>query len=142
VHYFADTPDGAWAELVRHEEIRDPEDLAAIRRMMWAIELPERPEDRPELKKELLTGGLETYPTCRREAARLRAAGAQGFRAPSAALLPGGATGWVVQGGLQPAAPRDGEVLVLFGVRPDLIAWRVAAAAPPPDDLLGRVRHL
>ena len=25
-HYFADTPDGAWAELLRHEEITDPAD--------------------------------------------------------------------------------------------------------------------
>ena len=23
-HYFCDTPDGAWAEFLRHEEIRDP----------------------------------------------------------------------------------------------------------------------
>ena len=25
--YFADTPDGAWAEFLRHENITDPEDL-------------------------------------------------------------------------------------------------------------------
>ena len=29
-HYFNDTPDGAWAEFLRHEEIDDPEDLATI----------------------------------------------------------------------------------------------------------------
>ena len=26
-HYIADTPDGAWAEFLRHEEITDPDDL-------------------------------------------------------------------------------------------------------------------
>ena len=36
-HYFADTPDGAWAELLRHEEIIDQDDLRTIRRQMWAI---------------------------------------------------------------------------------------------------------
>jgi hypothetical protein len=28
------TPDGAWAELLRHEEITDPEDAATIRRAL------------------------------------------------------------------------------------------------------------
>jgi RES domain-containing protein len=30
IHYFADTPDGAWAEFLRHEGITSPEDLATI----------------------------------------------------------------------------------------------------------------
>jgi hypothetical protein len=30
VQYFTDTPSGAWAELLRHEEITDPADLAGI----------------------------------------------------------------------------------------------------------------
>ncbi len=34
VHYFADTPDGAWAEFIRHEEITDPVDLATVRRSL------------------------------------------------------------------------------------------------------------
>lgn len=29
-HYFADTPAGAWAELLRHEEITDPDDAATL----------------------------------------------------------------------------------------------------------------
>ncbi len=40
-HYFSDTPDGAWAELLRHEEISDPDDLATIRRTLWAVDLGE-----------------------------------------------------------------------------------------------------
>ena len=30
-HYFADTPDGAWAAFLRHEEIQNPSDLSTIR---------------------------------------------------------------------------------------------------------------
>ena len=40
-HYFADTPGGAWAEFIRHEEIRDAEDLVTVRRTLWAVELDE-----------------------------------------------------------------------------------------------------
>ena len=38
-HYFADTPDGAWAEFLRHEEIFDPEDLLTVRRALWAVDI-------------------------------------------------------------------------------------------------------
>ena len=38
-HYFTDTPDGAWAEFLRHEEIFDPEDLLTVRRAPWAVGL-------------------------------------------------------------------------------------------------------
>src|SRR5690606_7733130 len=38
-HYFADTPDGAWAEFLRHEEITDPADLEGVRRRLWAVEI-------------------------------------------------------------------------------------------------------
>src|SRR5262249_12367623 len=41
VHYFCDTPDGAWAEFLRHEEITDPADLITIRRTIWAVDLGE-----------------------------------------------------------------------------------------------------
>ena len=32
VNTFADTPEGAWAELLRHEEIADPADVLEVRR--------------------------------------------------------------------------------------------------------------
>ncbi|HYG63750.1 MAG TPA: hypothetical protein VEL74_14305 [Thermoanaerobaculia bacterium] len=47
-----------------------------------------------------------------------------------------------MDGGLQPAADRDGEVFVLFGRRPDLVGWPVTLAGSPPEELLERVRHL
>jgi len=140
-HYFADTPDGAWAEFVRHEEITDPADLATVRRRMWAIEIPDEPGVAVRLPHPVVTGGTDTYPRCQAEAGRLRAAGARRLVAPSAALLGGGATGTIVREGPQRAAPRDGIVIVLFGAPDGLIGWTAGDAARPLDDLLARVRH-
>ncbi len=142
VHYFADTPDGAWAEFLRHEEIVDPADLAHVRRAIWAVELPDdEPAAAPALADEILTGGRDTYPACRAEAKRLSAAGATRLDAPSAALLPGGARGFRTHAGLQPGPARDGRTIVLFGARPSLVGWRAAHEGRPAAELLQRVRH-
>jgi hypothetical protein len=37
--YLADTPDGAWAELLRHEEIDDEIELSGIARDLWVVEI-------------------------------------------------------------------------------------------------------
>lgn len=141
-HYFADTPAGAWAEFLRHEEIREAGDLEGIRRALWLVEISDPPAARPELQEALLTGGTESYPACQAEAARLRRAGAKGLVAPSAALRPGEGRGWRVESGLQEGPRRDGEVLVLFGHRPDLLGWRVVDPGRPPLEALAKVRHL
>lgn len=141
--YFADTPDGAWAELLRHEHITEPEDLAGIRETLWAVEIPDDLSlAAPSLPPEALTGDARSYPRCRSEAQRLRDLGAEGVRAPSAALLPGGASGWRVDGGLEPGPRRDGSVIVLYGARPTLVGWRACAEGRPAAALLARVRHL
>jgi len=143
VQYFADTPDGAWAEFLRHEGITDESELVNVRRALWAVELPDDLNvAAPRLAEAVLTGGLNTYPECQREARRLRDSGAAALRAPSAALLPGSAGGWNVDGGLQPAAERDGTVLAAFGSSPDFVGWVAAFAARPRSDLLARVRSL
>jgi len=143
VQYFADTPYGAWAEFLRHEGITKEAELANVRRALWAIEVPDdlRTET-PRLRQPVLTGGIGTYKKCQKEARRLRSTGAPALRALSAALLPGGAQGWKVDGRLQPDAKRDGTVIAVFGVRPDFKGWMAAFAARPRSDLLGRVRHL
>lgn len=142
VHYFSDTPDGAWAEFLRHEEISEAGDLEGIRRAIWAIEIPDLGEARPDdLPDSILLGGPDSYPECRAEAARLRSRGLKGFRTASAALLPNGARGSIVDGGLGPGPDRNGEVYVLFGRRPDLVGWKVVDDGRPPGDLLQRVRH-
>ncbi|HEX2297456.1 MAG TPA: RES domain-containing protein [Pseudonocardiaceae bacterium] len=143
--YVADTPDGAWAEFLRHEEITEPEDLAGVARSLWAFEVDDGElAGALPLAGEGLLGGEETYPACQELARQARAAsGAATIRAPSAALLPGAARGERTEGGgLVPAADRDGVVYVLYGRRPDLRGWRVVEAGRPPVRLLSLVRPM
>ena len=139
-HYFCDTPDGAWAEFLRHEEISDPDDLATIRRALWAVDLGDPSLASPDLPREVLTGGHKSYGACQAEAFRLRGMGALGLEAPTAALVPGGARGWRVDGGLQPGTSRDGRIFVLFGRRPELVGWRATVVGRPGEELLAIVR--
>lgn len=141
VHYFADTPDGAWAEFVRHEEIKDLADLPTIRRAIWAVDLGDEPSEEPSLPIDVVTGGRATHAACQAEARRLRGLGVKRLSALSAALLPGRAGGRRVDGGFRPGPPRDGKVIVLFGLRPDLVGWAAADEGRPRDDVLSRVRH-
>ena len=140
-HYFADTPDGAWAEFLRHEEIADPEDLATIRRQMWAVEIGAARARRIVLPAAVLSGGVETYAHCQARARALRAKGARRIAAVSAALRPGGARGLCVDRGVRPAEPRDGLTIVIFGPPSDLRGWLAADEARPSADLLDRVNH-
>ena len=142
VHYFAETPDGAWAEFLRHEEITDPADLAGVARSLWAIELPRPPRARPRLETSILVGGTSTYDDCQREACRMRARGRRGLVAPSAALQPTSGSGFRTQHGLQAGPRRAERAFVLFGPRPDLVGWAACSEGRPRDDLLPRVRLL
>ncbi len=145
MQYLADTPDGAWAEFLRHEEITDPADLAGVERAVWAVDVAIEDERtrRPALDAPTLRGGLASYLACQAEARRLRARGATALRAPSAALLPGGAGGQVTRdGALTEARRRDGRVLALFGPRPGYKGWRCALRGRPHERLLALVRHL
>jgi hypothetical protein len=141
VQYFADTPDGTWAEFLRHEEIKEDDDLATIRRAIWAVDIGDEPAVEPSLSGATLTGGLETYDACRKEAHRLRTQGATRLDTRSAALLPGGAQGYHVDAGLKPGPPRDGRTIVLFGRRPSVVGWRAAHEGRPAADLLAMVRY-
>lgn len=142
-HYLADTPDGAWAEFLRHEEISDPVDLQGVARNLWAVEVvDDEPAASPDLPARVLQGGLATYPLCQAGARALRSGGATGLGAPSAALVQGGARGERVRGGLVEADDRDGRVLVLFGDRPDLRGWLCAGNGRPRERLLALVRPL
>jgi hypothetical protein len=141
--YLSDTPDGAWAEFLRHEEIREAEDLQGVCRDLWAIEVTDPPHESPDLPDETTTGPPHTYPACRSEARRLRGAGASGLRAPSAALRGGVAFPHRSVGpGLEVGPARAAHTLVLFGEHPDLDGWRLAAGAAPPASLLATVHHL
>jgi hypothetical protein len=140
-HYFADTPDGAWAELLRHEEITDPADAATLQRSLWAVEIGHEPTTPVSVPPAVAAGGRDSYARCQAHARRMRARGARRLSAPSAALLPGGATGRrIVQGAEAAAAPRDGRVIVVFGDPAGLVAWQVVERGAPPSHVLARVR--
>lgn len=141
VHYLAETPDAAWAEFIRHEEITDPADLDGVSRSMWALDLPDPPTTTPELSDGVLTGGVSTYASCRAEARRLRANGATGLAAPSAAVSAATGSGFRTEDGLRRGPRRRERVFVLFGPRPDLVGWAACADGRPRADLLVRVRH-
>jgi len=141
-HYFSDTPDGAWAELLRHEEIRDPDDLATLRRAIWAVEIPDQePAATPDLEPDIALGGPATYGRCREAARALRARGVTRLEAPAAALVAGGAHGHRVDAGLRTGSPRNARTIVLYGRRPSLVGWRAVHEGRPSDELLPRVRH-
>ena len=141
-HYFSDTPDGAWAEFLRHEEITDPEDLPTIRRRMWAVEVGEPPMQPIALPRAVLTSGPDSYRRCQQEAASMRRQGATCLVARSAALIDGAARGLRMVGGQQvPDAPRDGRVVVVFGAADAFVGWSAAVDARPSADLLPRVHH-
>lgn len=141
VQYLADTPDGAWAEFLRHEEIVDEVDLAGVKRALWAIDISTEDLDAPDLPLKTVTGGPATYSDCQDEARRLRDRGSKGLVAPSAALQSGAAAGYRIDGGLQMGDPRDGTVFVVFGPQPDAAGWPVVDEGRPPVELLDRVRH-
>ncbi len=142
-HYFADTPDGAWAELLRHEEIHDPADVATIRRALWAVELGDEPAETATLKRAVMTGGRDSYWACQEHARKLRGRGATRLVVPSAALLPGGAAGREVVDALERRArPRDGRVVVIFGESAGLVGWKVVDQGSPPAGLIERVNQI
>jgi len=141
VQYLADTPDGAWAEFLRHEEIDYEIDLMGVRRALWCVEADTSSAVEPELPVSLMTGDPTTYSACQGEARRLRGAGREALVAPSAALEPNSAGGSRVEGGFRQGPPRNGQVYVLFGPRPSLVGWLAVDAGRPPAELLSRVRH-
>jgi hypothetical protein len=132
-HYFADTPDGAWVEFLRHSEIVDVDELKDIKRWVWAIEANIEPVSILEqgLDHKILTGNKKTYGICQKLARQLRNQGITSIVAPSAALRAGEANGWNLNDGLRPASPRDGYVFVVFGALTTAVAWLIGTASPP-----------
>lgn len=142
VQYLADTPSGAWAEFLRHEEIVNEIDLDGVRRGLWAVSVEETEFVTPELPDPVARGDLTSYAACRNEAQRLRDAGATALQVTSAALKAGAARGWRIELGWQTGAETDGQVYVLFGPRPDAVGWPVVDDGRPPAGLLPLVRPL
>jgi hypothetical protein len=139
--YLSLSTDGAWAELIRNEELRTEEEVAMVSVPMWAVAVNEGMVVDYSTFELAEAAGFdpaalvdENYGLCQSEGARLRAQGYSGVLAPSAALP-------------------DGINLTLFGPRmasawdrPPLLASSlpatiIAKGAPPPG-LLARVRRI
>ncbi|MFF1254656.1 RES family NAD+ phosphorylase [Pseudarthrobacter sp. NPDC058329] len=140
--YLANTPAGAWAEFLRHEEITEEKDLQGIARALWAVNIEDSTFSAPKLTDDALFGDERYYPECQAEAARLRKRGAVALQAPSAALYPGAACGCLVHKGVHDGPPADGQVYVLFGPRPTTVGWLIVDEGRPPASVLPLVRHL
>ncbi len=138
--YLALSTDGAWAELIRHEELTSEDEISLVHIQMWEIRIDQElvVDYSTFLKAEAAGFDPEAlvdddYTHCRREGARLRAEGYHGILTPNAAL-PGACN------------------LTLFGPRvasswdqPKLLRssmpTHVVAVGAPPAGLLGRVRR-
>lgn len=139
--YLALSTDGAWAELIRNEELRAEDEVAMVSVSMWVVLIEEGMIANYSTFEQAEQSGFdpaalvdEDYERCQREGTRLREKGFSGVLAPSAAL-PGTLN------------------LTLFGARiastwdrPTFLASSIPATiitkgAPPPG-LLPRVRHL
>jgi RES domain-containing protein len=139
--YLSMSTDGAWAELIRAEQLRSEDEVALVSVPMWAVAVNQAMVVDYSTFERAHAAGLdggalvdEDYARCQAEGRRLRDLGYSGVLAPSAAL--------------------PGEVnLTLFGARiasawgrPPLLASSVPAmiltkGAPPPG-LLARVRQI
>jgi len=139
--YLSATPDGAWAELIRSDNLRSDADLALVQMPLWQAMIEQvhiadysdfETAERANFNPEALVDDEQA--ACRAEGRRLREAGFAGVLYPSAAL------------------PGE-QNLVLFGPR-ILLPWgaarRLASGIPainltvgsPPRELLARVRHV
>jgi hypothetical protein len=139
--YLSLSTDGAWAELIRNEELRTEDEVAMVSVQMWAVSVNQGMVVDYSTFEQAVAARFEPEPLvdedhacCQREGARLRGLGYAGVLAPSAAL--------------------PGEInITLFGPRmastwnrPPFLASSLPATvitkgAPPPG-LLARVRQL
>jgi RES domain-containing protein len=138
--YWSLTPDGAWAELVRSEGLRDEAELDLIRMPIWACRLSSMSlldlSDPGVLRQyDLRPENLiaDEWATCQQAGTKMRADGVRGILTPSAALA--GATSLTLFG------PRRA---IALGCQPALastIPASVVAIGRPPRNLLQRVIH-
>jgi hypothetical protein len=139
--YLSLSPEGAWAELIRTEDLTSVAAVRLVRMPLWALRVREtRVADYATFEKAEAAGFPpdalveEDHERCRAEGTRLRERGFRGVLAPSAAL-PGAVN------------------LTLFGARlavewgcedrrlASFVAARQLAVGHPPEDLLPRVRQ-
>ena len=150
VHYLANTPTVAWAEWIRHQDIEDPADLEGVAAALWAVLIPDHWAD-PDLQPVNLSIDLVLGTTPAAKDARLalvdqlKAQGARGLMAPSAALHQSDAV-------LPCTRVRDGSeeadalatpalVILLWCAAVQLPGWCCVAEGRPGPELLPLVRR-
>lgn len=136
--YWALTPDGAWAEHIRANDVETEVELDEVRIPIWicrlsCMDLVDLREAEVRDRYGLTAGDLTSpdWSACQRAATSMRAAGVRGLLAPSAALAD--ATNVTLFG------PRR---LIAFDRRPALasaVPAAVVAIGRPPHNLLDRV---
>jgi len=91
VHYLASSPLVAWAEWLRAQEIREPEDLDGVAAALWAVLIPESWSDveLPEVqlkRRDILATDAAARQRRLQAIEQHKAEGALGLRAVSAAM--------------------------------------------------------
>ncbi|MCT0224863.1 RES family NAD+ phosphorylase [Synechococcus sp. CS-1328] len=150
VHVLASTPTLAWAEWIRHQEIHDPQDLDGIAAALWAVLLPAAwgAEDLPAvtLPLDVVLGTTERDQQARQALVdQLRQQGAQGLKAPSAALHQSHSALPCVRvcDGAEVAEllPIPAEVILLWCPAEQLPGWCCVPQGRPGPELLPLVRR-
>lgn len=138
--YLSTTVDGAWAELIRSEQLRSEQEAARARMPMWVAEVHvQRIADYSTFEKAEAAGFPpdalidDDHARCQEEGSRLRKAGFQGVVAPSAAL-PG-------SNSLTLFGPRIASTWQLRPLLASSIPAMKIAVGAPPEGILERVRH-
>lgn len=150
VHYLANTPTVAWAEWIRHQEIEDPADLEGVAASLWAVLIPDHWSEQDlqpvNLSMELVLGTTPEAAGVRLALVdQLKAQGAQGLLAPSAALhhsdqvLPCSRVRDRSNQADQLLMPA--QVLLLWCAAEQLPGWCCVAEGRPEPELLPLVRR-
>jgi hypothetical protein len=134
--YLSLSPEGAWAELIRRQHLRDDQAAARIRMPIWIASLAA--EGLVDYRDAAAGIGAEAlvdddHRHCQREGRRLRSLGYSGVVTPSAALP--GAVNVTLFGARYALAWNVGAALASG------IATTVVAVGSPPPGLAARVRH-
>lgn len=136
------TPEGSWAELIRAERLRTPEELRLVSMPMWVLRVRETNLADYSTFERAAAAGFppealvqEDYERCEAEAERLRGLGFRGVLAPSAAL-PGAVN--LTLFGPRLAIPWDYPEASLMA---SFVPAKRLAIGRPPDELLPLVRQ-
>ncbi len=138
--YMSADPDGAWAELIRHEGLRSEDDAALVHMQMWAVDVDQANLVDYSTFAKVEAAGFspgalidDDWAGCQGEGQLLRSLGYAGVVAPSAALP--GAVNITIFG--RRIRTTWGHSTRLASAIPACV---VAVGSPPPG-LVGRVRH-